>query len=126
MTELRKKLKEEIKSLALQIKDAKKNRRDAQRNAAPITQKYCQMSYLTDSIEERKSIVNEYYAANDLECNAVRNVVRLKYEFRHKHIVASLLRGRTREQIERKTETTLTESYILQLLKDYGASGVTI
>ena len=43
-----------------------------------------------------------------------------QYEFRHKHIVASLLRGRTRDQIERPLKGNgPSEEYILRLLELY-------
>ncbi len=42
------------------------------------------------------------------------------YEYRHKHIVISLMRGRTREQIEKPKENHLpNEKYISQLLEKY-------
>lgn len=45
----------------------------------------------------------------------------LKYEYRHRHIVYSQLRGRTREEIERPKENNLpNETYILSLMEQYG------
>ena len=46
---------------------------------------------------------------------------RSKYEFRHKHIIASLLRGKTREQIEQYVSPghELNETYLKKLSQEY-------
>ena len=48
------------------------------------------------------------------------NILIAQYEFRHKHIIMSLMRGKTREQIEKPKENHLpNEKYISQLLEKY-------
>lgn len=42
-----------------------------------------------------------------------------KFEFRHKHIAYCLLRGRTYEQIEQKTNTPPNFDYVTQIREKY-------
>ena len=66
-------------------------------------------------------------------CNSTNNpnikcsTVFASYEYRHKHIVISLMRGKTREQIEKPKENNLpNEKYISQLLETYATVEQTI
>ncbi len=49
------------------------------------------------------------------------------YEYRHKHIVMSLMRGKTREQIEKpKEDNKPNEAYIKKLLEEYATVEQTV
>jgi hypothetical protein len=85
-------LKEELKQLAKSIKKAKPEFKEAQRK----------LGY-------------------DSMINSLRKLYKLRYEFRHKHIVYCQLRGRTREQIEVPREYNRpNEKYIDELTGQYG------
>lgn len=90
-------LRDELKQLAQIIKIRKHNHRASQHRSK------------IQPIEEpnfvKKSNLSLWYAI---------------YEFRHKHIVISLLRGKTREQIERpKQGNEPNETYIKKLMDYY-------
>jgi hypothetical protein len=45
------------------------------------------------------------------------DIYRMKFAFRHTHIVCSELRGRTREQIERPKENNLADQRLIDSIK---------
>ena len=96
-------LKQELKDLALYIKVTKYNSR-------------------CNSTNNRKTLPTDKLNPN-INCSTVF----ASYEYRHKHIVISLMRGKTREQIEKPKENNLpNEKYISQLLETYATVEQTI
>jgi hypothetical protein len=90
--------KAELKELASMIKIKTRNYRAAQSEASGGNKK---------GVEEPKW-------TNDM------SLWRARHEFRHKHIVMSLIRGKTREQIEKPKDNNLpSEQYIQKLLETY-------
>jgi hypothetical protein len=90
-------LKQELKDLALYIKVTKHNSR-------------------CNSINNRKLLPTDKLNPS-IKYGDISYAV---YEYRHKHIVMSLMRGKTREQIEKPKENNLAnEKYISQLLETY-------
>jgi len=84
-------IKEELKALAKKIKNTKKEYKEAQR-------------------------ANKWDTAWRIG-NAVDN---LKYEFRHRHIAMSIIRGRNRDEIERPGPYNLpNEQYIKLWVEKY-------
>jgi hypothetical protein len=89
-------LRQELKDLALYIKVTKHNSRCNPTNG-------------------RKTLPTDKLNPN-IKCSTMF----ASYEYRHKHIVISLMRGKTREQIEKPKENNLpNEKYIEQLLEKY-------
>ena len=76
-----------------------------------------ELKYLAEKIRKQRA---EYKTAQRAGTSAY-SPDHLSYTFRHKHIVYSLLRGRTREQIENKVreDNKPNEEYIQELLDGY-------
>jgi hypothetical protein len=96
-------LKQELKDLALYIKVTKHNSR-------------------CNATNKRKPILTE--KLNPQICCGLLMAI---FTYRHKHIVISLMRGKTREQIEKPRENNLpNEKYIKELLEQYATVEQTI
>lgn len=81
-------IKQELKSLAKQIKNKKEEHKEAQR-------------------QNKDNL-------------AWHVVSKFKYEFRHRHIAMSIIRGRKREEIERPaSDNQPSEEYIKKLVEHY-------
>lgn len=93
-------LKQELKNLAVSLKEKKPAFRKMQ-------------SDLSKHTEGEAPTENEVTMA-------MHHVWRAKYDYRHKHIVYCLIRGRTRDEIERPKESNMPdEDFIVNLLKQY-------
>lgn len=96
-------LKEELKELAIQIRSAKDNRKTTQREFSTVDtayEDYFNKKYSSEEWERIRPKYNELYKAQD---NARQTVEDLRFQYRVKHIVYSMARGRSIEQIESKT-----------------------
>ncbi len=93
-------LKQELKTLAARLKEQKPAFRKMQ-------------SAQSKSTEAKAPSENDVLLA-------MRSMWRNKYEYRHKHIVYCLARGRSRDEIEQPSESNMPdEMYIKNLLMQY-------
>lgn len=92
MKEIYKEIKEELKSLAIEIKNLKTERND---------------SFRENDIDKASTI-------------QWKHLPRAKYEYRHKHIARCELKGRNRNQIEIPNENNQpNETYIKQIKEEW-------
>jgi hypothetical protein len=114
------KLKNNLKSLSQEIRKLKTLHKEIQRSyslGVPVLENI--------TMQDSKKIV-EHWKAKSSYCNLVdrsRNEVEsMKAEIRHKHIMYSLIKGRSYEQIEPKVRegNEPNWSYIDELKKEYG------
>jgi len=93
-------LKNELKELAAKIKSAKQERKLYQQanSGNDLFRKNVTMQNSADILKKWEDTNNKY----SLLCDAINEVIRLKREYRHKHIIISMARGKSYNQIESK------------------------
>lgn len=76
---------------------------------------------LAESIRQSKNFCKEYQKTHQGRDDGLYSDINsLKYEFRHKHIAYCLIRGRTRDEIERPAKDNQPcESYIKEIRDAY-------
>lgn len=114
------KLKSELKELAKEIKSAKRIKKEIEVAYSDIAKfkKNVTMQHTKDIVAKWKTWGDKYRSL----CDAINNVSSLKYKFRHKHIIYSMARGKTYEQIEQKVRKGNEPDWftIEKLKEDYG------
>lgn len=118
-------LKQELKDLAVKIRETKTEHRGAQRECSLYGNEHGTfIDYYNGKIDSAtwEKIRPEYSKRSNAAYSAFDNLKSMQHEYRHKHIVYSLARGRTMEQIEPKVrEGNEPSRYELNRLKElYG------
>jgi hypothetical protein len=115
-----KSLKEELKQLAADIKVGKPAFKDTQRNLSHLC---IQLGIANLSWYERWTKTKHIKEYNDAVSDMGRKettLAKMRYEYRHKHIVYCILRGKTRDQIEKpKEQNKPNEKYLGELTEHY-------
>lgn len=117
-------LKQELKDLAVKIRETKIGHKNDQRGFSISSKKGTFNDYYEGRINSAtwEEIRPEYNKAYNKQANSHSDLMSMKREYRHKHIVYSLARGRTMEQIEPKVrEGNEPSRHELERLKElYG------
>ena len=97
-------LKQELKDLAVKIRESKVGYKNSQREFSTRSKTGTFNDYYEGKIDSAtwESIRPEYNKAYNKQVNEQHSLHDMRREYRHKHIVYSLARGRTMEQIEPK------------------------
>jgi hypothetical protein len=115
-----KSLKEELKQLAADIKVGKPAFKESQRHMSAMHVKYgVQNLSWWERWNKTKAIKEHEDAAIDMS-RKLGSLSEMQYEYRHKHIVYSTLRGKTRDQIEKPRDNNKpNEKYLGELTEHY-------
>ena len=82
---------------------------------------------LGKEIRLEKELLKERHRNKQYNYTNDTKVLRLKYQYRHKHIAYSELRGRTRKEIEKPSDTNLpNEKLIEELKKQYSEEALCV
>jgi hypothetical protein len=91
----------------------------------PIKQLKIQLKELSGEIRKERSAfrleqssISKGAGSYEAQWKLFCKLEHAKYEFRHRHIVRCLLRGRTRDQIEKPKHNQPNEDYIKKLLEE--------
>jgi hypothetical protein len=118
------KLKNELKQLAIEIKEAKKIRKEVQKayQSNKLTKENITMMNSAKLLEMYENNAKKFDASWGMFCQAMNDVYSRQNEYRYKHIVISLARGKTYEQIEPKVRKGNEPNwkYIDDYKKEYG------
>ena len=103
------KLKDELKALAIQIKGTKSTHKSNQREFSKIDCAYNPNRYYWMTDREKKALESiriqyeqEWARLYSIQYNSINECANLRREYRIKHIIYCLARGRTIQQIEPK------------------------
>lgn len=113
-------LKQELKDLAVKIRESKADYKNSQRAFSTRSKNGTFNDYYEGKIDSAtwETIRPEYNKAYNKQVNEQQSLQSMRSEYRHKHIIYSLARGRTMEQIEPKVrEGNEPSSYELNRLK---------
>lgn len=97
-------LRDELKELAIQLRSAKADRKSKQRDFSTIDTAYEDYFNKKYSSQEWEEVQPRYAQLYKLQDNARQTVEDLKLDYRVKHIVYSMAKGRTIDQIEKQVD----------------------
>lgn len=117
-------LKQELKDLAVKIRETKSNHKNNQRAFSKQERNYgTRNSYFDGDINSTtwESIRPDWSRLYKEQLNSLEEVEKLRYEYRYKHIVYCFARGRTLEEIEPKNKKgNKADSFkIKEMMKKY-------